>query len=141
MSDIYSITKRSEIMSKISGKDTKPEILIRKFLFSIGFRFRKNDIRLPGKPDIVLPKYNTIIFINGCFWHGHNCKARNLPAIRKDFWELKISENTERDKKNIKNLEYAGWKVLTIWQCELKNLEGKQKTFTKVVNFILRPLL
>ena len=85
MSDIYSITKRSEIMSKISGKDTKPEILIRKFLFSTGFRFRKNYLRLQGKPDIVLPKYKTILFIHGCYWHGHNCKAGKLPKHERIF--------------------------------------------------------
>ena len=93
MSDIYSKSKRSSIMSKISGKDTKPEILVRKYLFSKGFRFRKNVKDLPGKPDIVLPKYKTIIFINGCFWHGHeNCKKATLPATNTEFGEKKYPE-------------------------------------------------
>ena len=100
MSDIFSQTKRSDIMSKISSKDTKPEILVRKFLFSKGFRYRINVKTLPGKPDIVLPKYKTIIFVNGCFWHGHNCKKGKLPSSNTDFWKEKISNNKSRDAKN-----------------------------------------
>ena len=120
MSDIYSKSKRSSIMSKISGKDTKPEILVRKYLFSKGFRFRKNVKDLPGKPDIVLPKYKTIIFVNGCFWHGHeNCKKATLPATNTKFWREKISGNIIRDKENIQKLREMGYKVITVWQCEL----------------------
>lgn len=107
-------------MSKISGKDTKPEILVRKYLFSKGFRFRKNVKDLPGKPDILLPKYKTIIFINGCFWHGHeNCKKATLPATNTKFWREKISGNIIRDKKNIQKLREMGYKVIIVWQCEL----------------------
>ena len=134
MTDIYSKQKRSEIMSKISGKETKPEILVRKFLFANGFRFRKNDKRYPGKPDIVLPKYKTIIFVHGCFWHGHNCPAGKLPETRKNFWEKKITENIERDKRNKKELENLGWNVLTIWQCELKNKNIRNETMEKLTN-------
>ena len=121
MNDIYSKNKRSRIMSKISGKETKYEILVRKFLFRKGFRYRKNDKRLPGRPDIVLPKYKTIIFIHGCFWHGHHCKAGKLPETNKEFWENKINSNIERDKKNQHKLEKLGWKIIIIWQCKLKN--------------------
>ena len=121
MTDIYSKNKRSGIMSKISGKETKYEILVRKFLFRKGFRYRKNDKRLPGRPDIVLPKYKTIIFIHGCFWHGHHCKAGKLPETNKEFWENKINSNIERDKKNQHKLEKLGWKIIIIWQCKLKN--------------------
>lgn len=121
MGDIYSKRKRSEIMSKISGTETKPEILIRKYLFGKGFRFRKNDKRLPGRPDIVLPKYKTVIFIHGCFWHGHHCKAGKLPETNKEFWRNKINSNIERDKKNQHKLEKLGWKIIIIWQCKLKN--------------------
>lgn len=121
MMDIYSQDKRSNIMSKISGKDTKPEILVRKHLFSNGFRYRKNVKELPGKPDVVLPKYKTIIFIHGCFWHGHTCNAGKLPESNYEFWNKKISSNLIRDKKNILELEEKGWKVIVIWQCELKN--------------------
>lgn len=121
MTDIYSKNKRSRIMSKISGKETKYEILVRKFLFEKGFRYRKNDKRLPGRPDIVLPKYKTIIFIHGCFWHGHHCKAGKLPETNKEFWENKINSNIERDKNNQLILGKLGWKIIIIWQCELKN--------------------
>ena len=96
-------------MSKISGKDTKPEITVRKFLHASGFRFRKNDSRYPGKPDIVLPKYKTMVFVHGCFWHGHSCKAGKLPKTRKEFWSKKIRDNKNRDIKNKKNLEKLGW--------------------------------
>jgi len=107
-------------MSKISGRDTKTEILVRKYLFSKGFRFRKNVKDLPGKPDIVLPKYKTIIFVNGCFWHGHeNCKKATLPATNTEFWREKISRNIIRDKGNIQKLREMGYKVITVWQCEL----------------------
>ena len=108
-------------MSKISGTETKPEILVRKYLFANGFRFRKNDKQYPGKPDIVLPKYKTVIFVHGCYWHGHNCPAGKLPETNKDFWREKINGNIERDKKNKLELEKQGWYVITVWQCELKN--------------------
>ena len=121
MTDIYSKNKRSQIMSKISGKETEPEILVRKFLFRKGFRYRKNDNRYPGTPDIVMSKYKTVIFVHGCFWHGHNCRAGKLPETRKEFWQNKIDTNIARDKKNRQDLEKLGWKVLVIWQCELKN--------------------
>ena len=121
MTDIYSKNKRSQIMSKISGKETEPEISVRKFLFRKGFRYRKNDKRYPGTPDIVLPKYKTVIFVHGCFWHGHNCRAGKLPETRKEVWKNKIDTNIARDKKNRQDLEKLGWKVLVIWQCELKN--------------------
>ncbi len=134
MSDIFTKQKRSEIMSKISGKETKPEILVRKFLFANGFRYRKNDKRYSGKPDIVLPKYNTVIFIHGCFWHGHNCPGGKLPETRKEFWEEKINGNIKRDKRNKSELENKGWKVVTIWQCELKNKKTRKTTFDKLIN-------
>ena len=121
MPDIYSKSKRSQIMSKISGKETKPEIIVRKYLFSKGFRFRKNDKRLPGKPDIVLSKYRTVIFVHGCFWHGHDCKAGKLPKTRKDFWNKKISDNRKRDFRNIMEMQEQGWHVIIVWECDLKN--------------------
>ena len=120
MPDIFSKSKRSDIMSKISGKETKPEILVRKYLFSQGFRYRKNVKDLPGKPDIVLPKYKAVIFVNGCFWHGHeNCKKSALPTTNTEFWKEKISSNIIRDKKTYAELSDMGYKVLVIWQCEL----------------------
>lgn len=126
MSDIFSLQKRSDIMSKIGGKNTKPEILVRKFLFSKGFRYRINVKTLPGKPDIVLPKYKTVIFINGCFWHGHNCKKGKLPSSNIDFWREKISNNKSRDDKNSDLLIKLGWKVIIIWQCEISNVNNRE---------------
>lgn len=123
-------------MSKISGKETKPEILVRKFLFSQGFRFRKNDKRFPGKPDIVLPKYKTAIFVHGCFWHGHTCKAGKLPETRKEFWKKKISDTKNRDQRNQQNLKSLGWKVITIWDCDIKTNLLKQERFTKLLREI-----
>ena len=134
MTDIFSKQKRSEIMSKISGKETRPEILVRKYLFANGFRYRKNVKHLPGKPDIVLPKYKTVIFVHGCFWHGHNCKAGKLPETRKEFWKEKINGNIERDKRNKSELEKLGWNVTTIWQCELKNKDVRIKTLEKLTS-------
>ena len=108
-------------MSHVRGKDTKPELLVRQFLFAQGFRYRLYRKDLPGKPDIVLPKYKTVIFINGCFWHGHTgCKYATIPEANHDFWLAKISGNVERDKSNYAKLFELGWKVIEIWQCELK---------------------
>ena len=120
-------------MSKISGKNTKPEILVRKFIFSKGFRFRINDKRYPGKPDIVLPKYKSIIFIHGCFWHGHSCKRGNLPETNREFWVNKISNTKKRDVRNKRELETLGWKVIIIWQCEISS---KLKFESKMKNVI-----
>lgn len=129
MSDIFSSEKRSNIMSKISGKNTKPEILIRKFLFSKGFRYRINVKALPGKPDIVLSKYKTVIFVNGCFWHGHTCKKGRIPSSNADFWKEKILNNKLRDKKNLDLLTELGWKVIIIWQCEINNISNRKIRF------------
>lgn len=136
MSDIFSQTKRSDIMSKISSKDTKPEILVRKFLFSKGFRYRINVKTLPGKPDIVLPKYKTIIFVNGCFWHGHDCKKGKLPSSNIDFWKNKILKNKLRDNENQAQLALLSWKVIVIWQCEISKIDKKIETFNKLLENI-----
>ena len=121
MGDVHSKEIRSYNMSRIKGKNTKPEELVRKYLFAQGFRYRKNDSRLPGKPDIVLPKYRTVIFVNGCFWHHHEgCKYFRWPENNAEFWQNKISRNEERDKKVHAELTAAGWKVLDIWECERK---------------------
>jgi len=135
--DIYSKSKRSEIMSHIPDKDSKMEISVRKALFSAGLRYRKNVKSLPGKPDIVLSKYKTVIFTHGCFWHGHKrCKASKLPESRRDFWENKIKDNIERDKRNISLLERMGWEVIVIWQCELRNESKRQARLTTLVSEI-----
>lgn len=122
MTDIFSKPQRSYLMSKIKGKETKSEILVRKYIFSKGFRYRKNVRKLPGTPDIVLSKYKTVIFIHGCFWHAHQeCKESRLPRSNVEYWKDKLEKNVERDLKNIVLLESMGWQVIVIWECQLKN--------------------
>lgn len=111
-------------MSHVTGKDTKPEILVRKILHSMGFRYRLHVRNLPGNPDIVLPRHKKVIFVHGCFWHGHeDCKRSQRPTTNKEFWNEKIDRNIERDVKAVSDLTNMGWKVLTLWQCETKNYE------------------
>ncbi len=136
MTDRISKEKRSWNMSRIRSKDTKPEIKVRSYLFKLGFRFRKNVQKLPGKPDIVLPKYSTVIFINGCFWHHHQgCRYAYIPKTRTNFWLDKFSKNSENDKKNKVILQQLGWKVVVIWECMLKN--DFNKTMSTVVDQIV----
>lgn len=121
MADIKSTESRSYNMSQIKGKNTKPEVQVRKYLFAQGFRYRKNDKRLPGSPDIVLPKYKTVIFVNGCFWHGHTgCKYFVWPENNADFWRKKLQRNIDRDQENYTLLRSLGWNVITVWECELR---------------------
>ena len=121
MVDKVSKEVRSYNMSRIRSKDTKPEILVRSYLFSKGLRFRKNDKRYPGSPDIVLPKYKTMVFVHGCFWHLHDgCKYARMPKSNVEYWKKKLYRNRERDERNQKELEELGWKVITVWECELK---------------------
>jgi DNA mismatch endonuclease (patch repair protein) len=121
MADVHSKEQRSYNMSRIKGKDTKPEILVRKFLFSKGFRYRIHVKDLPGKPDIVLPKYKTVIFIHGCFWHGHDgCRYFVMPKSNLEYWNNKISKNLFNDKKHNQSIIEQGWKIITIWECDLK---------------------
>lgn len=130
--DVHSKAVRSYNMSCIHGKDTKPEEIVRKYLFSKGFRYRKNDKKLPGSPDVVLPKYRTVIFVNGCFWHGHDgCKYFVWPQNNADFWHRKIETNTERDVRKRKQLEDAGWNVIVIWECQLRS-EKRSKTLEEL---------
>lgn len=128
MADVHTPEQRSYNMSRIRCKDTKPEELVRKFLFSQGFRYRKNDTKLPGKPDIVLPKYRTVIFVNGCFWHGHQgCRYFVWPKNNAEFWEKKIKENIHRDEGNHALLREQGWRVIEVWECELKSTAQKKR--------------
>ena len=121
MSDKLTKEHRSWNMSRIKGKDTGIEVAVRKRLFSYGYRYRKNDKKLPGKPDIVLPKYKTVVFIHGCFWHLHNgCKIARIPKSNTDFWIMKLNHNVEKDINNKQLLEALGWKVLTVWECEIE---------------------
>lgn len=120
MADIVPKAKRSEMMAGIKGKDTRPEMLIRRALHARGYRFRLHRKDLPGRPDIVLPKHRAVIFINGCFWHGHDCHLFKWPKTREDFWREKIGRNKVRDQAKRAALEQAGWRVLVIWECALK---------------------
>lgn len=128
MTDVHSKETRSYNMSMVKGKNTKPELIVRKYLFSKGFRYRLNVKDLPGKPDLVLPKYQTVIFIHGCFWHGHeSCKYFVIPKTKTEWWTDKIQKNTERDRKVHTELKKAGWNIMTIWECQLK---PKQRDIT-----------
>lgn len=121
MTDVHSKEIRSYNMSRIKAKDTKPEEYVRKYLFSRGFRYRKNYKRLPGHPDIVLPKFKTVIFVNGCYWHMHeNCRYFVMPKTNEDYWTLKLYRNKERDREIYYKLRKLGWKVIIVWECELK---------------------
>jgi len=121
MADVHSKETRSYNMSKIRSKNTKPEILVRRFLFANGFRYRINDKRFAGKPDIVLPKYKTMVFVQGCFWHGHkDCAISRLPQSNQEYWLPKLNRNIEKDKENIARHKSDGWKVIIVWECELR---------------------
>ena len=120
MADNHPPKTRSFNMSRIKSSDTKPEEIVRKFLFSKGFRYRKNDKRYPGKPDIVLPKYKTVVFVNGCFWHAHEgCSCFVWPENNEEYCHKKLTNNAERDKRNYLALEQIGWKVIVLWECQL----------------------
>ena len=120
MADNHSKEVRSKNMSHVRSTNSKPEEIVRKYLFSQGFRYRKNVKKLPGCPDIVLPKYHTVIFVNGCFWHKHDCPRFVWPSSNLDYWKPKILRNVERDQINTEKLRSLGWRVITIWECELK---------------------
>lgn len=124
-------------MARIRGKDSKPELCVRCILHKLGYRFRLHNKQLPGKPDICLPKYKTVIFIHGCYWHRHDCKkGRSFPATNANFWEAKFNGNVERDKRNLSDLEHLGWKTLVIWECEIKeplHLQKRLQSFLKQV--------
>jgi len=121
MADVHDADIRSYNMSCVKSKNTKPEIWVRKYLFACGFRYRINVKKLPGTLDIVLPKYKTAIFVNGCFWHGHkNCRYFVIPKTRTEWWLDKINRNIDRDQANILALKKSGWRVITIWECQLK---------------------
>jgi len=135
MADVHTKAQRSYNMSQIKGRNTKPEILVRKFLHSKGYRFRLHDKKLPGKPDIVLPKYKTVIFVHGCFWHGHKgCKYFVLPKTRTAWWLRKIEGNKMRDKKVYVELKKSGWKVIKVWECEIRKNRLNLASFLKKKN-------
>ena len=127
MPDNHSKEIRSFNMSRIRSVNNSNEEMVRKYLFACGLRFRKNDKRYPGKPDVVLPKYKAVVFINGCFWHMHEgCKRATLPQSNVDYWMPKLQANRERDEANRRHLEQSGWRVITVWECELKKALSQQ---------------
>lgn len=137
IADVMTAEQRSRCMAAIKGKDTKPEMIVRKYLFSRGLRFRVQVRKLPGTPDIVLPKYKTAIFVNGCFWHGHEgCKYFRLPKSNVEFWKEKIERNIERDKESMQALLDLGWKVIRVWECELRNKANREETLDRIYNSI-----
>jgi len=134
MTDVFSKEKRSWIMSRVRGRATKPEILVRSFVHRMGFRFRIHRRDLPGNPDIVLPRHGKVIFVHGCFWHGHKrCQRSKRPTTNKGFWNKKLDENIERDKRFQRKLRLMGWKVLVLWQCEVRKPE---KMLRKLERFL-----
>lgn len=133
--------QRSYNMSLIHGKDTKPEILVRRYLFSRGLRFRKNDNRFPGHPDIVFPKYKTIVFVHGCFWHGHEgCRYYVMPKSNVEFWQTKIKTNIARDAVVKSKLEELGWNVLVVWECEIRTISARELSLPSLYNTITHNL-
>jgi DNA mismatch endonuclease (patch repair protein) len=140
--DIWNKEKRSEVMSKIRSKNTKPELVLRKALFARGFRYRVNDTKLPGKPDIVFPKYKTVIFVHGCFWHGHDieCTDSHIPKSNSNYWAEKIRQNKERDKNNTIKILSMGWKVLTIWDCEIQQKCNIESIIQRITNLLHEPI-
>lgn len=137
MADVMTPEQRSSCMAAIKGKDTKPEMIVRRYLFSQGLRFRVQVRKLPGTPDIVLPKYKTVVFVNGCFWHGHEgCKYFRLPKSNVKFWKEKIERNVERDKKSMQDLLDMGWKVIRVWECELRNKSNREEKLDKIYTSI-----
>ena len=129
--DSVTKTKRSEIMSKVRNKDTRPEMIVRRLVHGLGFRYRLHCSDLPGKPDLVFSKKRKIIFVHGCFWHRHEgCKLARMPKTRIDFWQRKLTNNKERDKENVQKLQAAGWDVLVVWECETKDIAGLTERVT-----------
>jgi DNA mismatch endonuclease (patch repair protein) len=123
------------MMAGIKGSNTQPELLIRRYLHAAGLRFRLNDSRLPGRPDIVLPRHRVVVFVHGCFWHRHlGCRYATTPATRADFWASKFSSNVQRDKRVAAELAALGWNVLTLWECEMRDPENLDELFWRIVS-------
>jgi DNA mismatch endonuclease (patch repair protein) len=134
MTDIFTAERRSWLMSRVRGKDTTPEKAVRSFLHRLGFRFRLHDASLPGKPDIVLPRYRTVIFVNGCFWHGHRgCGRAKLPSTRPEFWSNKISMNMKRDQSALRNIRQVGWKVIVVWECQTHTAAALERNLRRLL--------
>ncbi len=135
MADVFDKIKRSWIMSRVGGRDTAPEKAVRTLLHTLGFRFRLQARELPGRPDIVLPRYRTVIFVHGCFWHAHRaCKRASVPATRRQFWHAKLSANVQRDRRNARDLRKMGWRVITVWSCRTRDGRKLMRSLTPLLN-------
>lgn len=136
--DIVDPVTRSRMMSGIRSENTKPEMLLRRALHKNGFRYRLHDIRIPGRPDLVFPKYHAVLFVHGCFWHGHNCPLFRMPETRNEFWKDKIRKNRERDTVVRKKIKEIGWRLGIVWECALKGKEqiGTEKTIERIVSWL-----
>ncbi len=138
MADVLTKEQRSRCMAAIRAKDTKPELIVRRYPFSEGLRFRVQVRKLPGNPDIVLPKYKTVIFVNGCFWHGHvGCRYYRLPKSNVEFWKEKIERNIARDLRNEEELKALGWRVIRVWECDIKKVSGREEYLQDLYNSIV----
>lgn len=136
MPDVFTTEKRSAVMAVIRSKDTKPEMAIRRALHAAGFRFRLHVRTLPGKPDIVLPRYKTAIQVRGCFWHGHSCHDGHIPKSRADYWPAKLMKNTERDRANDERLKQMGWNLLVIWECDCSSSQRLELTMSRITTML-----
>jgi len=134
--DVHSREIRSFNMSRIKGKDTKPEILVRKWLWAQGYRYRLHSKNLPGKPDIVFPSRKKVVFVHGCFWHKHDCDYFKWPATKPDFWKKKIGENVRRDKSNYDELQTKGWRCFIAWECDLRKAEKRSNLLLRLASFL-----
>lgn len=132
MTDTLTPAERSERMSRIRGRDTKPEMLVRRHLHGKGFRYRLHVPDLPGKPDLVLPKYGVAVFVEGCFWHGHSCQNGRVPGTNSAFWQAKVASNQARDKRNRRALTKQGWRVIRVWECQLANKNSRAATLARL---------
>ena len=138
MADIMTPEERSRCMAAIKGKDTKPEMIVRKYLFSRGLRYRVQGKKLPGRPDIVLAKYKTVVFVDGCFWHGHEgCRYFRLPKSNVEFWQAKIERNMARDARNEAELTAMGWRVIRVWECDVRAVAGRQEYLDRLYENIV----
>lgn len=134
--DVLTRQQRSYNMSRIKGKDTKPELLVRKLLWANGYRYRLHSAKLPGKPDIVLPKYHAVIFVHGCFWHLHGCRFSIMPATRHEFWEKKLKGNKQHDTLVFEKLRDVGWRVMIVWECALKKKEDLDIVAQRIISWL-----
>ena len=140
MVDVVSEEKRSYIMSRVGSKNTKPELLVRSFLHRLGFRYRIHGAKLPGKPDLVFPKHHAVVFVHGCFWHRHeDCRRAPMPSTRVSFWQRKFDRNVVRDSSNQEDLKNLGWRVIVVWECEIGNLESRDKRLPRLASEIKDP--